>query len=73
MYDEAILIDEQLQRMKPLLIKAGIWESTVALGERLRDRLSDLALERGVCHLDFTIDNVHLIGWLNWEATHPAP
>lgn len=47
MYDEAVLIDEQLQRMKPLLIKAGTWESTVALGERLRDRLSDPALERG--------------------------
>jgi Ser/Thr protein kinase RdoA (MazF antagonist) len=61
MYDEAVLIDEQLQRMKPLLIKAKVWESAVALGERLRDRLSDRAPDRGVCHMDLTLDNVHLI------------
>lgn len=60
-YDEAVLIDEQLQRMKPLLIKAKVWESAVALGERLRDRLSDRAPDRGVCHMDLTLDNVHLI------------
>jgi Ser/Thr protein kinase RdoA (MazF antagonist) len=47
--------------MKPLLIQAGVWESAVALGERLRDRLADPALDRGVCHMDLTLDNVHLI------------
>jgi len=32
------------------------WESAVALGERLRDRLSDRALDRGVCHMNLTLD-----------------
>ena len=59
-YDLALLIDEQLDRMRPMLQGAGCWSATVALGERLRGRLADPALDHGICHMDLTLDNVHL-------------
>jgi Ser/Thr protein kinase RdoA (MazF antagonist) len=61
-YDAAILIDDQLQRMKPLLIDAGRWPQSVALGERLKRIVANPALDHGVCHMDLTLDNVHRDG-----------
>jgi Ser/Thr protein kinase RdoA (MazF antagonist) len=41
--------------VRPIGGRDGYW---------LRDRLSDPALDRGVCHMDLTLDNVHLIDHL---------
>jgi Ser/Thr protein kinase RdoA (MazF antagonist) len=59
-YNAAILIDEQLQRMRPLLVRAGRWRQAVSLGGRMKDRLDEPGLDRGICHMDLTLDNVHL-------------
>jgi Ser/Thr protein kinase RdoA (MazF antagonist) len=59
-YDAAVLVDEQLQRMNRLLVQAGRWRQAVALGERLKRRLAEPNLDRGICHMDLTLDNVHL-------------
>lgn len=59
-YDAAVLVDDQLRRMKHLLVEAGRWRSAVALGKRLKDRLAAPALDWGLCHMDLTLDNVHL-------------
>jgi len=59
-YDAALLIDEQLERMRPLLQEAGCWTAMTALGDRLRRRLTDPALDAGICHMDLSLDNVHL-------------
>jgi Ser/Thr protein kinase RdoA (MazF antagonist) len=59
-YDAASLVDDQLRRMRPLLEQAGRWRSAVGLAERLQARLARTALDRGICHMDLTLDNVHL-------------
>jgi Ser/Thr protein kinase RdoA (MazF antagonist) len=59
-YDTGALIDDQLRRMRQLLMQAGRWQSAVALGERLTERLVETDLDRGICHMDLTLDNVHL-------------
>jgi Ser/Thr protein kinase RdoA (MazF antagonist) len=59
-YDAAVLVDEQLQRMDRLLVQADRWRQAVALGERLKRRLAETTLDRGICHMDLTLDNVHL-------------
>ncbi len=61
-YDAYVLIDEQLLRMKMHLSEAKRWEQTVALGERLKQVLMNPALDRGICHMDLTLDNVHRHG-----------
>jgi Ser/Thr protein kinase RdoA (MazF antagonist) len=61
-YDARALIDDQLARMKGHLSEAGRWSQAVALGARLREFLASAALDRGVCHMDLTLDNVHLSG-----------
>jgi Ser/Thr protein kinase RdoA (MazF antagonist) len=61
-YDAHTLIDEQLQRMNRHLKEAKRWEQAVALGERLKQVIADPALERGICHMDLTLDNVHRHG-----------
>ncbi len=61
-YDAHSLIDEQLQRMNRHLKEAKRWEQAVALGERLKQVIADPALERGICHMDLTLDNVHRHG-----------
>ncbi|GLV60850.1 hypothetical protein KDH_76690 [Dictyobacter sp. S3.2.2.5] len=61
-YDAHTLIDEQLQRMSRHLKEAQQWEQAVALGERLKGVIADPALDRGVCHIDLTLDNVHRHG-----------
>jgi Ser/Thr protein kinase RdoA (MazF antagonist) len=59
-YDLDVLIDEQLLRMEPALVAAGRWREVVALGRRLRGRIEGRHLDWGVCHVDLTLDNVHL-------------
>ena len=59
-YDAALLIDHQLHRMRALLEETGCWAATVALTDRLRRWLADPALDRGICHMDMTLDNVHV-------------
>ncbi len=61
-YDANILIDEQLRRMKTYLSEAKRWEQAVALGERLKQVIANPALDRGICHMDLTLDNVHRHG-----------
>lgn len=58
-YDAHTLIDEQLHRMNRHLREAKRWEQAVALGERLKQVIADPALDRGICHMDLTLDNVH--------------
>lgn len=61
-YDAYILIDEQLCRMEMPLRAAKRWEQAVALGERMKQIIANPALDRGICHMDLTLDNVHLHG-----------
>lgn len=61
-YDAHLLIDEQLRRMQGHLLEAQRWEQVVALGARLKQVIADPALDRGICHMDLTLDNVHLHG-----------
>jgi len=61
-YDAAVLIDEQLQRMKAHLIEAGRWPQVNALADRLRHVVENPALDHGICHMDLTLDNVHRDG-----------
>lgn len=61
-YDADTLIDEQLDRMKVLLVEARRWQQAVALGERLKQITANPALDRGICHMDLTLDNVHRHG-----------
>ena len=61
-YDAHTLIDEQLRRMKMHLSEAKRWKQAVALGERLKQAVANPALDRGICHMDLTLDNVHRHG-----------
>lgn len=61
-YDAAVLIDEQLARMRGHLVEAGRWAEAVELGARLKGRIADPGLDRGICHIDLTLDNVHRDG-----------
>lgn len=59
-YGAAVLIDDQLERMKGHLVAANRWQQMVEMCDRLRRLLSNRKLDWGVCHMDLTIDNVHL-------------
>jgi Ser/Thr protein kinase RdoA (MazF antagonist) len=61
-YDAHTLIDEQLHRMNRHLREAKRWEQAVALGEHLKQVIANPALDRGICHMDLTLDNVHRHG-----------
>jgi Ser/Thr protein kinase RdoA (MazF antagonist) len=61
-YDAHALIADQLARMRTHLSEAGCWRRAVALGGRLARFLADADLDRGICHMDLTLDNVHLSG-----------
>lgn len=61
-YDANTLIDEQLRLMKMHLSEAKRWKQAVALGERLKQVIANPALDRGICHMDLTLDNVHRHG-----------
>jgi Ser/Thr protein kinase RdoA (MazF antagonist) len=60
-YDANVLIDEQLGRMKAHLVEANRWEEMVALSERMNRLLANPKLDRGICHMDLTLDNVHVM------------
>ena len=59
-YDAEVLVDDQLRRMEPLLVQTGRWRIAVELGERLKAWIADPRLDRGLCHMDLTLDNVHV-------------
>jgi Ser/Thr protein kinase RdoA (MazF antagonist) len=61
-YDAAVLVDEQFTRMRAHLEGAGRWADVVELGARLKARIADPRLDRGICHIDLTLDNVHRDG-----------
>lgn len=61
-YDTAYLIDEQLERMRPILIETGQLKQFTDLSERLQGILNNPALDYGVCHMDLKPDNVHIDG-----------
>jgi Ser/Thr protein kinase RdoA (MazF antagonist) len=61
-YDATVLIDEQLQRMEAHLTEAKRWQQAVALGDRLKQLIANPSLDRGICHMDLTLDNVHRDG-----------
>jgi Ser/Thr protein kinase RdoA (MazF antagonist) len=80
-YNTAVLVDEQLQRMRHHLLQAGRWKAAVALGARLKARVADPILDQGICHMDLTLDNVHVADDLTvfdfdsagicWRAAEP--
>jgi len=59
-YDANYLIDEQLERMRPLLTQSGQLQRMTGLVERLRSILDNPALDYGVCHMDLKPDNIHI-------------
>jgi len=61
-YDARILIDEQMERMHQHLVQAGRWPEMVALAERLKQRIADPGLDRGICHMDLTLSNIRHSG-----------
>jgi Ser/Thr protein kinase RdoA (MazF antagonist) len=61
-YDAAMLIDEQLERIKKPLEESGQWRRVFDLTERLRKIITRPTLDWGVCHMDLTLDNVHRNG-----------
>ena len=61
-YDADYLIDEQLERMRPLLVKSGQLQRMTDLTERLRGIIDNPALDYGICHMDLKPDNIHMDG-----------
>jgi len=61
-YDAAYLIDEQLERMRPMLVESGQLQQMTDLADRLRSILNNPALDYGVCHMDLKPDNIHING-----------
>lgn len=59
-HDADSIIDGPIERMRRHLTAAGRYDEVAALGARLKDRISDPALDRGICHMDLTLDNVHV-------------
>lgn len=59
-HDADNLIDGQIERMRRHLTAAGRYDEVAALGARLKGRISDPALDEGICHMDLTLDNVHV-------------
>ncbi|HMH70149.1 MAG TPA: phosphotransferase [Candidatus Saccharimonadales bacterium] len=61
-YDADLLINEQLERMRPLLVESGQLQRVVDLSERLRNIINNPLLDYGVCHMDLKPDNIHIDG-----------
>jgi len=59
-YDATLLVDHQLHRIAPFLEQAAVRAELFALGARLTSSLDDPRLDWGICHMDLTLDNVHL-------------
>lgn len=54
-------VDEQLVLLRPALEAIGRWDDAVGLGDLIRRFVTD-DLERGICHNDLTLDNIHIDG-----------
>ena len=54
-------VDHYLALLRPSLDRIGRWGEVEALGRRVSKALCD-PLERGVCHNDLTLDNIHIDG-----------
>lgn len=52
-------VDHYLALLRPSLDRIGRWDEVEALGRRVSKALSG-PLERGVCHNDLTLDNIHI-------------
>lgn len=59
-YNLQLLIDEQLQRMEHQLKEAKQWEKMIQLSERLKKHVKAQTLDQGICHMDLTLDNIHI-------------
>lgn len=55
-------LHEQLALLRPALELVGRWDAALSLGERIEEFVSSHQLERGICHNDLTLDNVHVEG-----------
>ena len=54
-------VDHYLALLRPSLNRIGRWAEVEALGRRVSKALRS-PLERGVCHNDLTLDNIHIDG-----------
>ena len=54
-------MDEQLALLQPALERISRWADAAGLGEVIRRFVTD-ELERGICHNDLTLDNIHIDG-----------
>ena len=59
-YDADYLIDEQLERMHPVLIETRQLQRFTDLTDHLRNIISNPALDYGICHMDLKSDNIHI-------------
>ena len=77
------LVDEPLELMAVTLGRAGVSAAVARLADRVRGRLADPSLERGIVHHDLSLDNVHLDGdrivvfdldsaRVGWRALEPS-
>lgn len=58
-YNAHVLIDEQLQRMREQLIESDQLVRVSKLAERLKKLTDSQVLDKGICHMDLTLDNIH--------------
>lgn len=54
-------VDEQLVLLRPALEAIGRWDDAAGLADVIRRFVTD-DLERGICHNDLTLDNIHIDG-----------
>ena len=59
-YDSEYLIDHQLILIKDVLNEVDLWQEVKDLTDRLKQYLKKLTLDIGICHIDLTLDNVHI-------------
>jgi Ser/Thr protein kinase RdoA (MazF antagonist) len=61
-HDLTTELHDQLSLLRPALEQVGRWDAARALAEDLEAFLSSSTLDRGICHNDLTLDNVHIDG-----------
>lgn len=59
-YDSEVV--RHLARLRPVLELTGRWRDAQALADSLDRFLRSHRLERGICHNDLTLDNIHIDG-----------
>jgi Ser/Thr protein kinase RdoA (MazF antagonist) len=75
-------VGEPLERLRPLLQDADRWDEAQSLALRFERFVGEAGLERGICHNDLTLDNVHIDGGdlhvfdfdsarVHWRASEP--